>query len=55
MNLTEAKKILKNAGYYLEEKVNRHPLKSEHFIKYLKSYLIIMVFTKEKRILILNP
>ena len=33
MNLTEAKQILKNAGYYLEEKVNRHPLKSEHFIK----------------------
>ena len=39
MNLTEAKQILKNAGYYLEEKVNRHPLIPEHFDKYLKKLL----------------
>ena len=39
MSLNEAKQILKNAGYYLEEQVNRHPLKSEHFINYLKKLL----------------
>ena len=39
MNLIEAKQVLKNAGYYLEEQVNRHPLKSEHFDKYLKKLL----------------
>lgn len=39
MNLNEAKQILKNAGYYLEEHINRHPLKSEYFIKYLKKLL----------------
>lgn len=39
MNLIEAKQILKNAGYYLEEQVNRHPLKTEHFANYLKKLL----------------
>lgn len=39
MDLNEAKLVLKNAGYYLEEHVNRHPLISEHFIKYLKKLL----------------
>lgn len=39
MNLNEAKQLLENAGYYLEEQVNRHPLKSEHFDKYLKKLL----------------
>ena len=39
MKLDEAKEILKNAGYYLEEHVNRHPLKSEYFDKYLKKLL----------------
>lgn len=39
MDLNEAKQVLNNAGYYLEEQVNRHLLKSEHFDKYLKKLL----------------
>ena len=39
MDLNEAKQILKNGGYYLEEQVNRHPLRSEYFDKYLKKLL----------------
>ena len=39
MGLTEAKQILKDAGYYLEEQVNRHPLKTEHFVGYLEKLL----------------
>ena len=55
MNLTEAKQILKNAGYYLEEKVNRHPLKSEHFIKYLKKLLDNYGFQEREKNTDLEP
>ena len=39
MSVDDAKQILNHAGYYLEEQVNRHTLRSEHFDKYLKKLL----------------
>ena len=44
-----AKRVLNNAGYYLEEQVNRHPLKTEHFVKYLKKLLDIYGFHEREK------
>lgn len=49
MNLNEAKQILKKAGYYLEEQVNRHPLKTEHFVGYLEKLLNKYGFHERKK------
>jgi hypothetical protein len=38
LTLSEAKEILNRAGLIVEQ-VNRHPLKSEHFVKYLEKLL----------------
>ena len=38
LTLNEAKEILERAGLIVEQ-VNRHPLKSEHFVKYLEKLL----------------
>ena len=38
LTLSEAKEILERAGLIVEQ-VNRHPLKSEHFVKYLEKLL----------------
>lgn len=38
MSIEEAKEVLKGAGLIVEH-VNRHPLKSEYFVKYIKKLL----------------
>lgn len=39
MRFEEAKGLLENAGYYLVEHVNSHPLDPKYFVRYLKKLL----------------
>ena len=48
LTLDEAKEILERAGLIVEQ-INRHPLKSEHFVKYLKKLLDIWGFHERKK------
>lgn len=54
MTFEEAKEILESAGLIVEH-VNRHPLKSEHFIKYLKKLLDNYGFREREKNAELEP
>lgn len=57
MHLDEAKKLLKEHGFVLEnasvsnldEHKNGHPLLSEHFVKYFRKLLTLWGFTERKK------
>lgn len=57
MHLDEAKKLLKEHGFVLEnasvsnldEHKNGHPLLSEHFVKYFRKLLALWGFTERKK------
>lgn len=54
LNFSEAKELLESVGLIVEQ-VNRHPLKSEHFVRYLKKLLDNYGFREREKNAELEP